>query len=370
MPAITLTPAELRLAIDPSSLGFSDTSQLLHESVPWIGQGRAEQAARFGLGMTEADYNLFVLGEVGSGRSSLLLRLMQEMAACKPVPPDLCYLYNFDAPERPLALRVAAGQGRVLRQMLAQLVKALQEEIPRRLAGTEFKSESERIQKAYKEHESRAYGELSAFAASRHFALHREGERLVFTMLDERGQAMLEDKVLAMPLERKAALEQAEQELRAEIARFFEKSRPREKAMNEALAELRRRTVSPLLEEQLQNIRAAMEQEGQDGTKLNGFFLQLSQDVLNHVELFEESDADEEGRLEELNKLLDLYVAVGISGASHHMAGCGSARNIVAINTDPEAAIFRDARFGVIGDFQKIVPALAAEVRKLMAERP
>lgn len=66
----------------------------------------------------------------------------------------------------------------------------------------------------------------------------------------------------------------------------------------------------------------------------------------------------------------DLYVAVGISGASHHMAGCGSARNIVAINTDPEAAIFRDARFGVIGDFQKIVPALAAEVRKLMAERP
>src|SRR5574340_1050151 len=177
----------------------------------------------------------------------------------------------------------------------------------RRLAGTEFKSESERIQKAYKEQESRAYGELSAFAASRHFALHREGERLVFTMLDERGQAMLEDKVLAMPLERKAALEQAEQELRAEIARFFEKIRPREKAMNEALAELRRRTVSTLLEEQLQNIRAAMEQEGQDGTKLNGFFLQLSQDVLNHVELFEESDADEEGRLEELNKLLARY---------------------------------------------------------------
>lgn len=64
----------------------------------------------------------------------------------------------------------------------------------------------------------------------------------------------------------------------------------------------------------------------------------------------------------------DLYVAVGISGASHHMAGCGSARNIVAINTDPEAAIFRDARFGVVGDFQKIVPALTTEVRKLMAE--
>jgi len=60
----------------------------------------------------------------------------------------------------------------------------------------------------------------------------------------------------------------------------------------------------------------------------------------------------------------DLYIAVGISGASHHMAGCGGARIIVAINTDPDAAIFRDARFGVIGDFRKVVPALAAEVRK------
>lgn len=60
----------------------------------------------------------------------------------------------------------------------------------------------------------------------------------------------------------------------------------------------------------------------------------------------------------------DLYIAVGISGASHHLAGCGGAKTIVAINTDPEAAIFREARFGVIGDFQRLVPALAAAVRE------
>ena len=61
----------------------------------------------------------------------------------------------------------------------------------------------------------------------------------------------------------------------------------------------------------------------------------------------------------------DLYFAVGISGAGHHMAGCGNARAIVAINTDAEAAIFRDARFGVIGDYREIVPALAQAVRRL-----
>lgn len=63
MPIINLTPAELRLTI--------------------------------GLGMDQADYNLFVLGEVGSGHSSLLKQAMQTAASNRIVPPDLCYLHNF-----------------------------------------------------------------------------------------------------------------------------------------------------------------------------------------------------------------------------------------------------------------------------------
>jgi len=62
MPIATLSPADLRLTIDPDVLGFADTSELQDETLPWIGQTRAEAAARFGLGMDQPNYNLFVLG--------------------------------------------------------------------------------------------------------------------------------------------------------------------------------------------------------------------------------------------------------------------------------------------------------------------
>ncbi len=58
-----------------------------------------------------------------------------------------------------------------------------------------------------------------------------------------------------------------------------------------------------------------------------------------------------------------LYVAAGISGASQHMVGCAAAKTLVAINRDPEAAIFRYAKYGIVGDCLEILPALTRAVK-------
>ena len=62
----------------------------------------------------------------------------------------------------------------------------------------------------------------------------------------------------------------------------------------------------------------------------------------------------------------ELYITVAISGASQHMAGCSGAKCIVAINKDADANIFKDARYGVVGDWERVLPALTEAVRELV----
>lgn len=61
----------------------------------------------------------------------------------------------------------------------------------------------------------------------------------------------------------------------------------------------------------------------------------------------------------------DVYFAVGISGAVHHLAGIAGAKTVVAINNDPEANIYRVARFGVVGDAKDVLPAFVARMKEL-----
>lgn len=116
-----LAHTALTLQLNPSALGFADTSELTEDHAIWIGQEEAEKAVQFGLQVSHRDYNLFVLGEAGSGRSSLLWRAMQDAAKRQPPAPDLVYVYNFSAPSRPLAFRLAAGQGNELARRMAEL---------------------------------------------------------------------------------------------------------------------------------------------------------------------------------------------------------------------------------------------------------
>jgi len=64
----------------------------------------------------------------------------------------------------------------------------------------------------------------------------------------------------------------------------------------------------------------------------------------------------------------ELYLAVAITGASQHMAGISEAKTIAAINTDPDAPIFKHCRFGIVEDYRKVVPLLREKLKKVMSD--
>ncbi|MBE0550177.1 MAG: AAA family ATPase [Rubrivivax sp.] len=311
---------DLRLSIDPATLGFTDTSELLQQVLPWIGQERADRAARFGLQMAQPNYNLFVLGEVGSGRSSLMSQAMSRQAAARPVPPDLCYLHNFETPEHPRALRLPAGEGRLLRQWMAEFAKTLQTEIPKRLLAPDLRAECERIEARNKTEEDSAFAELSAFAEARNFGLLREQGRMVFTQRDNQGEPLTAGKAMTLTREQRAGIDAAEGELRTEISRFLEQARARELVMKEALTALKRQGIKPLLDHELQTIRSRLRKPTEESVKLDLYLEQVQHDVLENLELFQPGDEQEEVRVAALLEVFS-RLRVNVAVDNHGLAG-------------------------------------------------
>ncbi len=305
---VALPPSALRLRVDPAALGFADTAELAHEPLPWIGQERAQTAARFGLALDQPHTHLFVLGEVGTGRSTLLAQEMRAVAAQRPVPPDLCYLHHFAVPERPRALRLPAGQGRQLRQRMADFCQVLQVEIPKRLSEPSFKAALSALEKTYSDREAEAFAALSRYARERHFGLRRENGQLIFTLLDEQGEPLTAEALAALPAERRAAYDEGERELRAEILRFLEVTAALERALREGVQALRQQAVRPLLDRELDAIRQGLRKQIKDTRKLGQWLDAVERDVLEHLDLFEPGDdEDESERREALERRLQRY---------------------------------------------------------------
>lgn len=307
MSTLSLHPTQLRRTIDPESLGFSNTSELLQQPVTWIGQERAEVAARFGLTMMHPDYHLFVLGEMGSGRSSLLHHAMTAAATERPVPPDVFFLHNFAAPEQPLVLQVPAGQGRWLRQSLSQMVKSLPDDIARCLNGQDFKLKRDRIEKKFKIEAGKAYARLLKIAESLHFALHRENEQIVFTLLDEKGEIVTEENMLKLPKTRRLEEERAEQRLHDAIIEYFETLKQIDTEKNSAGTALQRRSAQPLLNAALKKIQQGLPKSFKNNLRLNRFFEDIEADFLDNLAVFDVITNEDGGHRLELDQILARY---------------------------------------------------------------
>ena len=164
---------------DPALLDFETTAELT-DSADIVGQSRALDAVRFGIDIKQPGFNLFVLGDPGSGRHAAVRRLLEAKAAGEPAPSDWCYVNNFSDPNKPRLLRVPPGRGGQLKHDMQQFVAELAKAIGSAFESEEYRVRIESIQEEFKQREENALRALGQESGEKGIALLRTPHGFVF----------------------------------------------------------------------------------------------------------------------------------------------------------------------------------------------
>jgi len=121
---------KLRWRCDPEKLNFTTTDEV--EPCDWIiGQDRAVKAIKLGLDIESIGYNIFVTGFVGTGRLTTIKHLLERLEKRGKRPDDKCYVSNFKNPDMPRIVSLPAGQAKLFKKDMENLILSLKRNIPR-----------------------------------------------------------------------------------------------------------------------------------------------------------------------------------------------------------------------------------------------
>lgn len=240
-----LPAAALYRVCDPAQFDFATTADLPGESGgpgPALGQERAVEAIRFAIGMRHRGFNLFALGEEGTGRRNLILGHLREAAAARPPSDDWVYVENFAEAARPRAVRLPAGRGRVLERDMAHLVEELGHALPAAFEAEDYRARRQMVETEAKQQREAAFSVIQEDAEAHGIALVRTPMGL--------GLAPSKGDEVLPPDEFKQLPDEVQNRLRGEMERLQErleatiKQVPRwDRDMRTRLRELEREAV-------------------------------------------------------------------------------------------------------------------------------
>lgn len=149
-----LKSKELYTKCDPQKFKFSSTAEL-EERLSALGQDRALSAVEIGINIQSKGYNLFCLGPEGTGKTSLVKRVLVNEAKKRPTPDDWAYVYNFEEPYKPRAISFPAGTAAEFARDVDKLIETFSTAIPTILESDEYKAGLSIIHEKYKQYKEK-----------------------------------------------------------------------------------------------------------------------------------------------------------------------------------------------------------------------
>ncbi len=177
-----LPPEALYRRCDPADFSFETTDDLA-EAPEVLGQERAIQAIQLGIHIQRQGYNIFALGPRGTGKYTLIRRLVEERARNEPPPSDWCYVNNFEQPYRPRALRLPQGRAREFQRDMMRLVEDLQTALSSAFESEEYQNRRQALEQEFQERQQESLRELQERAREKNFTLLRTPSGLAFAPL-------------------------------------------------------------------------------------------------------------------------------------------------------------------------------------------
>jgi ABC-type uncharacterized transport system ATPase subunit len=156
-----------------ADLNFCETSKDVSLLEGVIGQDRAVKSMEFGLSMEAPGYNIFILGPQGTGKTTYSQTVVAKAASKRAVPDDWCYINNFSEWDKPLAISLPAGQGKVFQKDMEKLITNLVVYIPKAFEGSNFQQQKDDIIQKTNKQMSEILRDIDKIAKNAGFAIQQ-----------------------------------------------------------------------------------------------------------------------------------------------------------------------------------------------------
>ena len=174
-------------------LNFCQTSKDVSVLEGVIGQDRAVKSMEFGLAMEASGYNIFVLGPQGTGKTTYAQTVVSKAASKRDVPDDWCYINNFSEWDKPLAISLPAGQGKVFQKDMEKLITNLVVYIPKAFEGSNFQQQKDDIIQKTNKQMTEILRDIDKIARNAGFGIQQAAQRILLIPLVENRQITQEE---------------------------------------------------------------------------------------------------------------------------------------------------------------------------------
>ncbi|MDA8169708.1 MAG: AAA family ATPase [Nitrospiraceae bacterium] len=283
-----LTPDELYKCCEPGLFDFRTTAEV-QPLDSTIGQERAMHALNFGLNFENSGFNIFTLGESGTGKLTTIKRLVSEQAAKEPVPSDWCYVYSFKDPDVPRAISLDPGKAQSFQKDMDELIKFLRAEIPKVFESKEYEKQRNNVMEDFQKKQKELFGNLEAQAHDKGFAIKRTIGGLVIVPVKKTGEPLTEEEFEALDEKTKKKVEQIGKELQEKLDDVVRAVREAEKFVRDMLNRIEREAALSATGHSIDDLK----RKYQANAKITDYLDQVREDILEHLDDFKAQEPEQ-----------------------------------------------------------------------------